>query len=151
MFLSKRGHRSANSGASLVELAVVSPLLIFMALGVGDFGRVLYTALILSNAARAGAQYGAQSNQKTADSTGIQQAALEEAQDISPIAVASQQICECPGGGGPVSCTAATCAGYGVPQVFVEVTTTKTFQTLAPYPGIPNTIPLSRVAKIRRQ
>jgi len=105
----------------------------------------------LSNAARAGAQYGAQTNQKTADAAGIQQAALEEAQDISPIAVASQRICECPGTG-PVSCTSATtCSGYGVPQVFVEVTTTKTFQTLAPYPGIPNTIPLSRVAKVRRQ
>ena len=50
----------SDSGAALVEMAVVMPLLLLMVLGVGDFGRVHYRAITLSHAARAGAAYGAQ-------------------------------------------------------------------------------------------
>lgn len=146
----ERCQARSTSGSALVELAVVSPLLLFMALGVGDLGRVVYTSLILSHAARAGAQYGAQTNATTGDASGIRAAALDEAQDISPVAVTSQRICECPGAG-TVSCSTTMCTGYGVPQVFVQVTTTKTFQTLTPYPGIPSAVPLSRTAIVRRQ
>jgi Flp pilus assembly protein TadG len=141
--------RSAR-GSATVELAVVAPLLVLMAIGVADFGRVCYTAIVLSHAARAGAQYGAQTNGTTGDADGIQDAAEREAVNIGPIEVASQRICECPNSG-VVACTTTICAGYGVPQVFVEVTTTTTFETLAPYPGIPTTVPLSRTAKVRRQ
>ena len=145
-----RDDRRSDPGAALVEMAVAMPLLLLMVLGVGDFGRVLYTAITLSHAARAGAAYGAQSNGYTGDTAGIQQAAEEEAQNIAPITVTSQRICECTGGT-PVSCTTASCGSYGVPRAFVEVTTTRTFQTLVPFPGIPDTVPLSRTAKVRVQ
>jgi Flp pilus assembly protein TadG len=140
----------SDSGAALIELAVVTPLLLLMALGIGDFGRVVYDSIVLSHAARAGAHYGAQSNATTADSAGIRQAALQEAQNIPTIGVTSLRICECPGTG-EVSCTTATCGAYGVPQVFVQVTTTATFETLSRYPGIPASVPLSRTARVRRQ
>lgn len=140
----------SDSGAALVELAIVTPLLLLMVLGLCDFGRVVYHSIILSHAARAGAQYGAQTNSTTGDRSGISNAAINEAADIAPIQVTSQRICECPGGAA-VSCTTGTCSGYGVPQVFVQVTTTRTFETLAPYPGVPNTVALSRTAKVRRQ
>ena len=143
-------HLRSISGSALVELAVVGPLLVLMVLGVADFGRVLYTSIILSHAARAGAQYGAQTNGTTSDSAGIEQAAEEEAADIGSITVSSSRICECTGAGS-VSCTATTCAGYGVPRVFVAVTASTTFQTIVPYPLIPNTVPLSITAKVRRQ
>jgi Flp pilus assembly protein TadG len=131
-------------------MAVAMPLLVLMVLGVGDFGRVLYTAITLSHAARAGAAYGAQSNGHTGDSAGIQQAAEEEAQDIGTIGVTSQRVCECTGGS-PVSCTTASCGSYGAPRAFVEVTTTQTYATLIAYPGIPATVPLTRTAKVRVQ
>jgi hypothetical protein len=50
--------------------------------------RALYWAITLSHAARAGAQYGAQSSGKAGDSAGIQQAALQEAQNIERLASA---------------------------------------------------------------
>ncbi len=143
------GTRS-DSGAALVEMAVISPLLLVMVLGVGDFGRVLYTAITLSHAARAGAAYGAQSTGYTGDTGGIQLAAEEEAQNIAPIGVTSQRVCECTGGA-PVSCTISSCGSYGAPRAFVEVTTTRTFQTVSPYPGLPDTVALSRTAKVRVQ
>ncbi|MDP6605401.1 MAG: pilus assembly protein [Dehalococcoidia bacterium] len=149
---SARGARGAHpeGGAALVEMAVIMPLLLLMVMGVGDLGRVMYTAITLSHAARAGAAYGAQSNGHTGDAAGIQQAAEEEAQNIGTIGVTSQRICECTGGS-PVSCTTASCGSYGPPRAFVEVTATQTYATLIAYPGIPSTVPLSRTAKVRVQ
>ena len=140
----------SDSGAALVEMALVMPLLLLMVLGVGDFGRVLYRAITLSHAARAGAAYGAQGGGHAGDAAGIRQAAEEEAQDIAPITVTSQRICECTGGAA-VSCMMASCGSYGAPRAFVEVTATQTFATLVPFPGIPSTVPLSRTAKVRVQ
>ena len=145
-----RDDQRSESGAAIVEMAVITPLLLVLALGVGDFGRVLYTAITLSHAARAGAAYGAQSTGYTGDTEGIQQAADGEAQEIAPISVTSQRVCECTGGAS-VSCMVPNCGGYGPPRVFVEVTTTRTFQTLVPFPGVPATVALSRTAKVRVQ
>ena len=142
--------RSTDSGAALVEMTMVMPLLLLMALGVGDFGRIMYAAITLSHAARAGAAYGAQSNGYAGDVPGILQAAQDEAQNIAPITVTSQRVCECPGGAA-VSCALASCAGYGAPRAFVEVTVSRTFSTLVPFPGVPSSVPLSRTAKVRLQ
>src|SRR3954453_1086869 len=46
-------------GAALVELALSTPLLVVMIVGAVDFARAFYTAMELTNAARAGAQYAA--------------------------------------------------------------------------------------------
>ena len=138
-------------GASLIEMALLSPLLLLLVLGVGDFGRIMYHGITLGNAARAGAAYGSQSLGALADTTGIRVAAEEEAQNITPITVAVQRVCECPGGS-VVACTTASCAGYGVPMAFVEVTTTTTFTPIAAsYPGIPGPTVMTRIAKVRAQ
>ena len=42
---------------ALVEYALVLPLLLLLVLGVMDFGRMFYTKMILTNAAREGANY----------------------------------------------------------------------------------------------
>jgi Flp pilus assembly protein TadG len=46
-------------GQSLVEFAVVLSLLILILLGVFDLGRVFYSYVVITNAAREGAYYGA--------------------------------------------------------------------------------------------
>jgi len=45
------------SAQALVEFALVLPLLLLLVLGVMDFGRMFYTKMILTNAAREGANY----------------------------------------------------------------------------------------------
>jgi Flp pilus assembly protein TadG len=47
------------SGASAVELACILPVVIALALGTVDLGRVAHYENVLSNAARVGADYGA--------------------------------------------------------------------------------------------
>ena len=49
----KRNHH----GQSLVEFALILPLLLMLVLGAIDFGRLFYTKIIITNAAREGAYY----------------------------------------------------------------------------------------------
>ncbi len=143
--------RRSERGAAIIEMAALSPLLLVLVFGVGDFGRVMYHALTLTNAARAGAAYGSQSNGHSTDSTGIIQAAQEEAQNLGTITVTTQQICECTGGSA-TACSTASCSGYGAPMSFVEVTTSDTFVPLTgSFPGIPASTLITRVAKVRVQ
>jgi len=75
----------AQRGSAIVELTLLVPLFLLMLLGTADFARVFYTALSVSQAARAGVQYGAQDNEKSKDYAGMQKAAQLAAQDIANI------------------------------------------------------------------
>jgi Flp pilus assembly protein TadG len=142
--------RRATRGIAIAEAALVSPLLILMLVAVADFGRVFFQTIALTNAARAGAQFGSFSVANSSNTTGIALAAQQEAADIGAITVSSRQLCQCPSGT-TVSCTTGSCGAYGLPQVFLEVTVTKTFTTMIDYPGIPHTMHMTRVAKFRAQ
>lgn len=51
-------NRSKERGQSLVELALILPVLMLVLVGIFDFGRAFYAYNALSNAAREGARYG---------------------------------------------------------------------------------------------
>jgi len=55
------GHASKQCGQAMLELALVLPVLLLLTIGLIEFGRVAYYSIEVSDAARAGAQYGAQS------------------------------------------------------------------------------------------
>src|SRR5262245_24006581 len=76
--------RDARRGAAAVELAVLLPVIVFLFVIAVDFGRVFYFSQVIENCARNGAIYG--SNLTTAQSpySSIQEAALAEAQTLSP-------------------------------------------------------------------
>jgi len=46
---------------------------------------------------------------------------------------------------------AAPAPAVSAPQVFVQVTVDKVFTTLFPYPGLPSTADLNRIATMRVQ
>jgi Flp pilus assembly protein TadG len=48
----------SQSGQELVEFAIVLPLLLLVAFGVLDLGRIFHSAITITNAAREGARYG---------------------------------------------------------------------------------------------
>ena len=141
----------SDSGGSLIETALLTPVLLLLVLGVGDFGRIMYHGITLGNAARAGASHGVHSVARLTDGAGIKTAAEQDAQDIGAITVGSQLICEC-AGGAVVTCGTTSCGGYGAPKAFVEVTATTTFTPIsAVLPGIPGTSNLTRTARMRAQ
>ena len=71
----------SDRGGAIIELVVLSPLLLVLVFGAGDFGRIMYYAITLTNSARAGAAYGSHMVGQAIDETGIQVASEEEAQE----------------------------------------------------------------------
>jgi len=136
------------SGAAFFEMAIVLPFLLLVAIGVAEFGRVYFNAIRVANAAMAGAEFGAQSL-GTGDAVLIQQVARDDSGDQT-LQVTSNFSCRCPGSEAVVACS-GTCAGYGNPQYFIGVTATKTHTFLFRYPGLPQSITVTRTATFREQ
>jgi Flp pilus assembly protein TadG len=141
--------RRSDAGAAAVELAMTLPLLTLLAIGVADFGRMYFTGIAVTNATRAAAQYGVQSTVTTGNFAAIDQTARNDAADLGTITVSSSRFCRCSDGSTP-ACT-GTCPSYGGPQVFVQVTASKTYSFLIGYPGLPSTIAITRTATFRAQ
>lgn len=147
---SLRGLTSKIDGVATVEFALVLPVLVTLLLISAHFGRILYTTVTIGHAARAGAQYGAQTSALVGDTAGIRQAAVAEAVNIGAITVASQFYCKCETGT-VVNCVTGNCAAYGPPQLFVQVTASKTVSWALPLPNASGTVPISRTAILRVQ
>jgi len=159
------GHRNrvrlGQGGAALAEMAIMLPFLMLLLLGVIDFCRVFYAAVAVTQAARAGTQYGARNATigDTALYNGMIQAAANVVQGYGltlAVPPVPQRYCLCPGGT-PPTCPAAggsACPPLGCPtdyQIYICTSTSYTFSTFAPYPGIPNTVNLTRAAVMRVQ
>lgn len=73
-------------GNAIVEFAVLAPVLILLTLGTVELGRYAYFAILVSNAAQAGASYGSLNLDTARDSTGMANAI---AADASPNPIAT--------------------------------------------------------------
>lgn len=140
----------SEKGSAAVELAIILPVLVLIVIGVADLGRVYLTRMTVSNAARAGAQYGSQSTATSADTVGMNAAAKQDALESAPIAVTSRSFCRC-AGGEIGDCTTGDCGAYGLYRLYVEVTASKTVNLVFNYPGLPSSVALSRKATFRVQ
>jgi Flp pilus assembly protein TadG len=125
----------------MAELAFALPALALLLLVVTDFARVFYTSITVANAARAGVQYGAQCYNTAIQTNNVEQAALNDAQNINGLTATSSVFCMC--NGSVVACSPQQCAN---PQAYVRVKTSATFHPMFNYPGIPSSIPLSTTA-----
>jgi Flp pilus assembly protein TadG len=132
--LSRRGQR----GSSVIELALMIPVLALLAFGTADFARISYAAVEIHAAARAGAQYGSQSVVTAADSAGMIAAAKADAPDLTGVTATASQ-CSCATGSSVASCTASYCTNNPNAN-FITVNAQFPFSTIAPYPGIPSSV-----------
>jgi Flp pilus assembly protein TadG len=151
----------SQAGQSLVELALLTPLLLVLLIAIVEMGRYSYLSIVLGNAARAGASYGAQGLAYCVNTSGIQTAADNDfqnnGQSTGNLTVTSAVTCGCDGDNGTVSpdtsaeCSASsagTCSsGHWV--VTVHVTAQAKFNSLFSYPGIPKSITVSSTAVMR--
>lgn len=147
-------------GSALVELAVSLPLLVLIFVGTVDFGRVFYTAIALTDAARAGAQFGAFTAGQSGNIAGMQTTAVNAVNTAGITAVASR-TCQCATSSGTFTptvlandCTSAELIACPLMHrvITVTVTTTKTFTTvISGFPGIPSSVVLTRSATLRVQ
>ena len=59
-----RRDRGGQRGATLVELALLLPILVVMVLGIIDFGRLIHARLVITNVSREGGSIGSRANQQ---------------------------------------------------------------------------------------
>jgi len=136
------------SGTSFIETAIVIPALLMVCCGTMDFARIVFAGVELASAAHAGVQFGALTPGNSGNTTGMTQAALNDASDLGASVTASaSNFCMC--SGATVACT-STCSGVA-PAGYVTVTANYTYNTILPYPGLPQSVALSRIAKMRVQ
>jgi Flp pilus assembly protein TadG len=138
------------AGSSLIELALLLPVLFLLLLAVVDFGRAYYLAIEVSQAAHTAALYG---SQNPTDTTGMQNAAVADAPDVPNFTTSSVTAtygCECADGSLPVSgCTTnPSCGALNVVD-YVQVNTSTSYSALFPYPGIPSPLTLRGSARMR--
>lgn len=139
-------------GSSILEAALGLPVLLMLACGVMDFGRMFYAAIVVESAARAGVQLGSFSIGKAGAFTDMDAAAVSDSsgQGVSGISISSRTFCACTTGSGEISCTSDTCGG-AVPSGYVETAASYTFTPIIRYPGLPNSIVLRSAARFRAQ
>lgn len=158
-------------GSAFVELALVLPILTLVLIGAAELGRMAYFAIEVSDAARAGVAYGAQSTSTAPDTTNIAIAARAAAPDLpSTLSVTSSDPCVCEtvtSSTGTVTTTTiplTSCGGSSLPATlctgtatgttyivvnYVQVSTSATVSTMFNYPGIPNSFTLNGFSKMR--
>jgi hypothetical protein len=137
-------------GTAIVELAIAIPVLVLLALGVADFGRMFFTGIAVANAARAAAEYGASSVDNSADTAKINQAGRDDASDIGGVTVTSERFCRCPDGSTP-ACDGTCPAPYSETEVFVKARAQKTVNLILRYPGLPTSMTFRDSATFRAQ
>ncbi len=167
--VASRALRNDTSGQSIVELAVMTPLLLLLVVGVIDLGEYAYDGIELGNAARAGAEYGATNSQTASggvsggDPSEIRLVVQNDAKQLvnatgaSTVVVTPTTFCVCDtkkdnnpvdAAGNVVDCNATNpCATTGDRlDVFVKVEATDTFTPNISIPGFAPSISMDRVA-----
>ncbi len=130
--------RGSQLGQSLVEIALILPVLLTIISGTVDVGRLAYAYITIGNASYAGAQYASQSPEQSLDSTGIQVA----------VAAGTTTLYGATGSNPSVASTTGT-DPYG--HQFVSVSVTFVFAPVVPYPVLPSSISISRTVRMRVQ
>ena len=120
----------------------MAPIFALLAVGGFDFGNLTLHKLTATSAARAGVQYGSLDFATAANTSGIIQAALDDAGfiDDADLDVTARQFTSCPGEGEVAS--TALCADGGFSMMYVEVTVQESYEFLMAYPGVssPHTV-----------
>jgi Flp pilus assembly protein TadG len=153
----RRNLRSGDTGSAAVEAALALPMLVAVLIGAIDFGRVFFAADAVTQAVHAGVQYGATQTSKTAytDPTSaaattnyslMQTRATNAAADIAGFAPTASSFCTCSNvPDTAIACTTA-CGSGNTLRFYVRVVGTKAFTTVAPYPGVPRNLTITRTA-----
>jgi len=147
------GLHSRHKGQSAVELAASMTLLSILLVLACDFGRMYYAYVAVSDAARAGAQFGAQSLVTAAYADGIKLAVTNDAANIS-LASGSPIVsqCTCVSTADPKivkQCASSYNCSDNPGATWVTVSVSAPFTTLLSYPGLSNPVTLSKTAEIQ--
>lgn len=122
----------------MAELALIAPLMAVLLVGLVEVGRYANFSVVVSNAARAGAQYGAQNLVTANDAAAMANAAQADAQNLAGLTATGSHFCTC-ANGATSTCQSTDCAGSHR-LLYVQVDTSDTFSSLLHLPGMLNSL-----------
>ena len=133
--LIRRPPPAERRGSVAVEMAVLLPLLMFLAVVGVDYARIFSRAIVIESASRNACYWAAQHPDKSIDTVGIQTVAMRDLTEFTS------------GGVTPT----VTSQLYDGTDGFkhVKVTVTVNFSTITSYPGVPSSTTLSRTTDMR--
>jgi len=140
-----RGLLRSDRGSSMLEFALVLPVLLLLLIGLIDLGRAAYLGIQASNAARAGAQYGSQNISTVSDTAGMNTAIAADSPGVTWSTSASPR-CSVNGGALTVCSTGGSAQNV---VYYVKVHVSGQFTPLIRYPGIPSPINIGGDAVMR--
>lgn len=144
-----RAFRRCERGASMVEFAILAPVMIFLAIGMIDTGRYAYYSILAANAARAGAQYGSLDLEHVSQANAIAAAASADAQSLAQFSTLPTCLVAV-NNGAMTSCPTNSSGSLTPGSVYyVQVVTTGSFRPLFPYPGVPNPVQITGSSTMR--
>jgi TadE-like protein len=127
--------RKREPGYSLIGLALLIPLLLIVVAGIIQIGQLAYFNIAVTDAARAGVVYGAQSHSTAADEAGMAAAAENNAAGIRGMTVTAGHFCQCAGtGASDAGCLPNGCPD-GRPILYVRVVTQARVNTIFGLPS----------------
>lgn len=154
------GHLREDKGQAFIELALILPIFLLLLVGTAEVGRLAYASIEVSNAARAGVAYAAQSHTTAQDTANIQAAANSDSPDVPGLIATPTYSCSCESSTGVMgtagSCTGISTAPDSCPSpsrivLYVKVTTTATVDTAFHFPGLPASFTLRGSASMRAE
>jgi Flp pilus assembly protein TadG len=133
-------------GSSVLELALVMPMLMLLFVGAMDFGQAYYVGIEVTSAAEAGTSYGVAN---PTDTAGMASAATLDAADVTSMVPTATWGCECSDGtGGSVSCAATPSCLINVVN-YVDVKTTVTYKPMLIWPAFPSSFTIAGHSRMR--
>jgi Flp pilus assembly protein TadG len=141
--------RDGVRGVAAVELALLSPVLIFTLVATFDIGMGLYREMQVQNAAQAGAQYAIFHGFSSSLASAVTSATTFSGISASP---APSKFCGCPTNTGvTVADCSLPCSGGMSPGTYVTVSSQGVYNTILPYPMIPSSFTLTAQSTVRIQ
>jgi len=138
-------------GNVTVEFGFLIPILVTLAIATVDFGRMGLQKIALTNAARAATQYATQDLSTLQNDTMIRQAAYDDyGADGSVLNISDPyRYTVCPGSSDQYPYDQPPFCGIEYPYTYLEVTVSREFEFLIPYPGIESPVLISSTHKMR--
>jgi len=114
-------------GQTLIEVALVFPVLVLLLFGAAEYGRLAYIGVEVTNAAHAAAVYGSQNRGYAGDNPGMTLAATNDGANLKNMTVTPQHLCA-----NTYSDTPSDCSKFVGPPpiVYVQVNTQVTVSSL---------------------
>ncbi len=141
--------RAEHRGSASLEFALILSVLVFLGVGMYDFGRYGLLHTRAHSAARAGTQFGIQNQGTAADIDGMIQAARTDANDTgNALNVAAERYGMCPDSSVEVA-IGGTCSDGGYVPIFVRVTVEDSLDLFFHYPGFNPSLPVTTRSEMR--